>query len=106
MYGSFSFGKTSFFNQLNTMAQIIDLKRSEEKKDDKQISQHETNLNLILSINPGKVNYSIKEVAAILSLSYEFVRESIKKEQIKATRYGDRYLVNVNEIARLLTEGL
>lgn len=68
--------------------------------------QTEANLNLLFKLNPAKLSYSIKETSDILALSYEFTRESIKKGIIQSVKFGDRSMVNVHELARILTEGV
>ncbi|MCX6174146.1 MAG: helix-turn-helix domain-containing protein [Ignavibacteriales bacterium] len=55
---------------------------------------------------PNKINYSLAEVAEVLNLSYDFVREKISCGEISAIKFGDRYMVNVFELARILEEGV
>lgn len=64
------------------------------------------NLELLQKLNDGKINYSVRETAHTLNLSYEFTREAIKKRKIKSKSFGDRPMVNVHELARILTEGI
>lgn len=46
------------------------------------------------------------ESAKILNLSYDFVRENIYKGSINASKFGDKYMINLFELARLLKEGV
>ncbi len=69
-------------------------------------SDYKGNLELLMSINPRKINYSIKETAEHLGVSYDFIREAIHTQKIKTAKFGDRYLIHVNELARILTEGV
>lgn len=55
---------------------------------------------------PGKINFSINEVAGILNVSYDFVREHILRGLIKATKYGDRWMINLFELVRILEVGV
>jgi excisionase family DNA binding protein len=55
---------------------------------------------------PNKLHFSISEVAIVLNLSYDFVREKIASGCISANKFGDRYMINVFELGRILTEGV
>lgn len=55
---------------------------------------------------PEKILFSIEETAAILNLSYEFVRMNILQGRINAKRYGRRYLIHLIELSRILTNGV
>ena len=72
----------------------------------KENNNWETNLKLIQKLFPDKLNFSMAEVATILNLSYDFVRKQINKRAIKAIKFGDRNMINVNELIRILTEGV
>jgi len=61
---------------------------------------------ILSNLFPGKVNFSISETARILNLSYDFVREKIASGSIRATKFGDRYMINVFELGRILAEGV
>lgn len=64
------------------------------------------NLEMLQKLHKDKVNYSIEETAKKLNVSYEFTREAIKKGKINSKLFGDRPMVNVHELARILTEGI
>lgn len=55
---------------------------------------------------PGKLQFSMSEAAEVTSLSYDFLRERIKKGSISAVKYGDRYMINQFELARILSQGV
>lgn len=57
-------------------------------------------------IFPLKYNFSITEAAGILNVSYDFIREHIICGDINATRFGDRWMINLNELSKLLSEGV
>jgi excisionase family DNA binding protein len=73
----------------------------EEKKTRPDIA-----LDLINRMYPNSINFSIAETAKILSLSYDFIRENIKKGTIKAVKYGDRLMIGISELTRLITDGV
>lgn len=55
---------------------------------------------------PGKFNFTIDEAAKLLNISYDFIREHITLNDIRATRYGDRWMIGLHELARILMEGV
>ncbi|MBX3006940.1 MAG: hypothetical protein KF816_02830 [Melioribacteraceae bacterium] len=55
---------------------------------------------------PGKINFSISEVSQILNLSYDFVRENVLKNKIKGIKYGDRHMITIFELGRILDKGI
>lgn len=55
---------------------------------------------------PNKLNFSISETAQILNLSYDFVREKTASGLIAATKFGDRQMISVYELGRILAEGV
>jgi excisionase family DNA binding protein len=80
------------------MSQIINLSQTKDSLNE--------NLNLLLSLNPTKLNYSLKEVANITNLSYDFIRNNVLSEKIQSIRFGTKYQINVHEVARILKEGI
>lgn len=72
----------------------------------KENNNWETNLNLVQKMFPGKINFSMAEAATVLNLSYDFVRDQIKNKAIQAVKYGDRNMINIYELVRILTEGV
>lgn len=67
---------------------------------------YEENLEYITTTYPDKILFDLKEVANIISMSYEYVRISVSNGLISAKSIGRRRLVHRGEIARLITEGV
>ena len=55
---------------------------------------------------PNKLNFSISEAAVLLNLSYDLVRNRIVAGSIAAVKFGDRYMISVFELGRILAEGV
>lgn len=64
------------------------------------------NQKILLEVNPGKLLYSIKEAAKILGVSYEFIRANICGGRVIANSFGARKLIHLNELSKLITEGI
>jgi excisionase family DNA binding protein len=47
----------------------------------------------------------LKEAADKLGVGEEFIRRRIKSGKIKATYFGDKPIINIVELARIITEG-
>jgi len=63
-------------------------------------------LEMLNNLYPGKINFSIRESAKVLNLSYDFVREKIAAGFITAAKFGDRYMITVWELERILSQGV
>jgi excisionase family DNA binding protein len=63
-------------------------------------------LNILVHNNPNKTSFTIKETAAQLNVSEEFIRRRIKSNHIKATYFGDKPMITIVELARILTQGV
>jgi len=68
--------------------------------------EYKLTINILVHNNPNKINFTIEEVAAQLSVSREFIRTRTKSGKIKVTRYGDKPMIHISELARILTEGI
>ena len=66
----------------------------------------EENKNLLLQTYPGKLLYSLKDTAAILGVSYEYVRQKVCSGEIHTKFFGDRKMIHLNEVTLLITEGI
>jgi hypothetical protein len=66
---------------------------------------HKT-LDVLVKNNPDKILFSLKETAKQLTVGEEFLRRRIKSGIIKATYLGDKPLINIIELARIITEGV
>jgi excisionase family DNA binding protein len=63
-------------------------------------------LNILVHNNPNKTSFTIKETATQLNVSEEFIRRRIKSNHIKAIYFGDKPIITIVELARILTRGV
>jgi excisionase family DNA binding protein len=63
-------------------------------------------LDVLVRNNPDKILFSLKEAAKQLTVGEEFLRRRIKSGKIKVTYLGDKPLINIVELARIITEGV
>jgi excisionase family DNA binding protein len=63
-------------------------------------------LEVLTKNNPNKTLFSLYEAAEQLTVGDEFIRRRIKSGKIKATYLGDKPLINIVELARIITEGV
>lgn len=77
-----------------------------EPKQQRTAISSETFLEILQKRFPGRLQFSMSEAAEVTSLSYDFLRERIKKGSISAVKYGDRYMINQFELARILSQGV
>lgn len=63
-------------------------------------------LEVLTKNNPNKTLFTLYETSEQLTVGVEFVRRRIKSGQIKATYIGDKPLINIVELARIITEGV
>lgn len=63
-------------------------------------------LEVLSKNNPNKTLFSLDETAEQLTVGVEFVRRRIKSGKIKATYLGDKPLINIIELARIIVEGV
>lgn len=68
--------------------------------------EYKLTLSILVYNNPNKTNFTIKEVAAQLNVSEEFIRRRIKSNNIKATYFGDKPMIHITEVARISLKGL
>ena len=66
----------------------------------------EENRNLLLQAYPGKLLYSLKDTSVILGVSYEYVRQKACSGEIHTKYFGDRKMIHLNEVTRLINEGI
>jgi hypothetical protein len=67
---------------------------------------HYETVNLLLKISHGKLLYSFNETAKILRVSSQFIRGRCKLGAIKTIYLGDRPMITINEIAKIIIEGV
>lgn len=63
-------------------------------------------LEILLKQSPGKMVYSLKEVADVLGIGQEFIRRRVKRRKINSVKIGDKQVISVIELARILEEGV
>jgi excisionase family DNA binding protein len=68
--------------------------------------EYKLTVNILVHNNPNKINFTIDEVAAQLSVSREFIRTRTKSGKIKVIQYGDKPMIHISELARILTKGI
>jgi excisionase family DNA binding protein len=68
--------------------------------------EYRLTLNILVHNNPNKTSFTIKEAALQLNVSDEFVRRRIKSNHIKAIYLGDKPMITIVELARILTQGV
>ncbi len=66
----------------------------------------QTSINQLLSLFPGKLAFTQREASKILGISYQFINRNCVTGLIKTIKFGDRQLINIHEMARLLNEGV
>jgi hypothetical protein len=60
-----------------------------------------------LLIHQGKqYTYSISDASLLLGISEEFLRKRLVNGNIKSVRFGDRQMISVFELAKLITKGV
>ncbi len=55
---------------------------------------------------PEKLLFSIKETASVLNVSDDFVSNRIRSGKLKATKLGDRSMINKLTLANTITKGV
>ncbi len=69
-------------------------------------AEYKLTLNILVHNHPGKECFSLKEAAEKLGVGEEFIRRRIKTNKIRATYLGDKPIINIVELARIITEGV
>ena len=55
---------------------------------------------------PNKILFSIEESAALLGISYDYVRSLTTNGKIASKQFGKRKMIHIKELSRLITEGV
>jgi len=63
-------------------------------------------IELLSKTYPGIMVFTQKEAAKILSVSYQYINKNCKEGNIRTVKFGDRQLININELAKLINEGI
>ena len=61
---------------------------------------------LLLENHNKQYNYTIREASKILNVSIEFIRRRISNGQIYSAKFGDKPMISVFELSRILIEGI
>jgi excisionase family DNA binding protein len=77
-----------------------------EGSSDHQMLNSSKFIDILNTLFPNKINYSIREAAEVLNLSYDFLREKISCGSVAAIKFGDRYMITVFELGRILAQGV
>lgn len=64
------------------------------------------NLEMLKSLHPGKLLFSIEETASILNVSYEFIRQRLLTGKIPPVSFGGRKMINIIILAQLISMGV
>lgn len=67
---------------------------------------YKENLDLLLKHQPNKLLYSLRETASLIGVSYEYIRINVRSGKVAVKNFGSRKLIHVNEISRIITEGI
>ncbi len=98
-------------NKLNSRTKINIRPRAEEvvTKLPKHLSDDDLflyNLSKLDRSFPEKLLFSIKETASVLNVSDDFVSNRIRAGKLKATKLGDRSMINKLTLANTITKGV
>lgn len=98
-------------NKLNSRTKINIRPRAEEvvAKLPKHLSDDDLflyNLSKLDRSFPEKLLFSIKEAASVLNVSDDFVSSRIRAGKLKATKLGDRSMINKLTLANTITKGV
>ena len=98
-------------NKLNSRTKIDIRPRAEEvvARLPKSLSDDDLflyNLSKLDRSFPEKLLFSIKETASVLNVSDDFVSNRIRAGKLKATKLGDRSMINKLTLANTVTKGV
>ena len=98
-------------NKLNSRTKINIRPRAEEvvARLPKHLSDDDLflyNLSKLDRSFPEKLLFSIKETASVLNVSDDFVSNRIRAGKLKATKLGDRSMINKLTLANTITKGV
>lgn len=79
---------------------------SSEKDENNFEDIYKLNLNILVDHNPEKYLFTIKETAAKLQVGEEFIRRRVKNGLITPIRLGDKPMIQITELARIITVGV
>jgi hypothetical protein len=70
------------------------------------VDKFQQTLNILIHNHPDKVTFSLKEASSLINVSSEFLRRRVKSGMIRVMYFGDKPMIHICELARLLTEGI
>ena len=68
--------------------------------------EYKMTINILVHNNPNKTSFTFDEAASQLNIGTEFIRRRVKAGRIKVIYFGDKPLIHISELARLLTKGI
>lgn len=68
--------------------------------------EYKMTMNILVHNNPNKTNFTYSEAASLLNVKNEFIRRRAKSGLIRVTYFGDKPMIHISELARLLTKGI
>ena len=85
---------------------VVNKYTSYAKRHNSPIDTYEDSIELIKKIYPDKLLFSIKETSKIIGVSYDFIREKCITGAIPFKKFGNRRMIHLLEVARLVKEGI
>lgn len=68
--------------------------------------EYKMTINILVHNNPNKTSFTFDETALQLNVGTEFIRRREKAARIKVIYFGDKPMIHISELARLLTKGI
>ena len=93
-------------NEVNNIPNVESLNSSGKSFPNNFESDIKLTLQILIHNFPNKINFSMKEAAALLNVGEEFIRRRIKNNKIKIIYFGDKPMIHILELARILAEGI
>lgn len=94
--------------QSNHSTQSLEVRSAEDVQSTIDISddEYKMTINILVHNNPNKTSFTFDEVASQLNVGSEFIRRRVKATRIKVIYFGDKPMIHISELARLLTKGI
>ncbi len=94
--------------ELNTQPELFTPEQYEYQNEDIAPLEPLTatdSLKLLREMFPNKALFSLQEAATLLNVSYEYMRSKVASEIIPSTSMGNRKMINIITINKLIIEG-
>lgn len=88
---------------------IVDFYSYSEIENNKQNTYEDSiadNERMLREQTPNKILFSLEESAALLGISYDYVRSLTIKGKIASKQFGKRKMIHIKELSRLITDGV